>query len=62
MNHPDIINIYVYIPIHVSVKECVGIQTAVLLVTHWISCEHPARNKRAGYLFELQLSITLAVI
>ena len=39
MNHPDIITIYIYIPIpiHVSVKECVGIQTAALLVTHWIS-------------------------
>ena len=40
----------------------VGIQTATLLVTHWISYGHPTRNKRAGYLFEFHLSITLAVI
>ena len=30
----------------------VGIQTAALLVTHWISYGYPARNKRGGYLFE----------
>ena len=33
-------------------KQCVGIQIAALLVTLWISYGHPARNKRAGYLFE----------
>ena len=37
-------------------------QTAALLVTLWISCGHPARIKHAGYLFEVYLSITLAVI
>ena len=40
----------------------VGIQTTALLVTLWISCGHTARNKHADYLFEFQLSITLAVI
>ena len=40
----------------------VGIQTAALLVTHYISYGHPARNKHAGYLFEFHLPITLAVI
>ena len=34
----------------------VGIQTAALLVTHWISYGHPARNKRAGYLFEFHFT------
>ena len=53
---------YIPIPILVNVKECVGIQTVALLVTLWISYGHPARNKRAGYLFEFHLSITLAVI
>ena len=53
---------YIYIPMHVSVKECVGIQTAALLVTHWISYGHPAGNKHAGYLFGFYLSITIAVI
>ena len=43
---------------HVSVQECVGIQTATL----WISYGHPSRNKRDGCLFEFYLSITLAVI
>ena len=63
MNHPDINNyIYIYIYIHVSAKGCVGIQTAALLVTLWILCGHPVRNKRAGYLFEFHLSIILAVI
>ena len=37
-------------------------QTSALLATLWISCGHPARNKRAGYLFEFHLSITLAMI
>ena len=54
--------IYIYIHICVSVQECVGIQTAALLVTLWISYGHPARNKRAGYVFEFYLSITLAMI
>ena len=40
----------------------VGIQTAALLVTLWISYGHPAHIKHAGYLFEFHLSITLAVI
>ena len=40
----------------------VGIQTAALLVTYWISYGNPARNKRAGYSFEFLLSITLTVI
>ena len=47
---------------HVSVQECVGIQTAALLATLWISYGHPARNKRPDNLFEFHLSITLAVI
>ena len=51
------INFYKFIQ-YVIVK----IQTATLLVTLWISYGHPARNKRAGYLFEFHLSITLAVI
>ena len=37
MDHPDKITIhiyiYMYIPIYVSVKECVRIQTVALLVT-----------------------------
>ena len=40
----------------------VGIETAALLVTHWISYGHSARNKRADYLFEFHLPITIAVI
>ena len=42
--------------------KTVGIQTAALLVTLWISYGHPAGIKHAGYLFEFHLSITLAVI
>ena len=38
--------------VSVSVQECVGIQTAALLATLWISYGHPAHYKRAGYLFE----------
>ena len=41
---------------------CVGIQTAALLVTLWISYRRPVRIKRAGSLFEFHLSITLAMI
>ena len=68
MNHPDMITIYnyiyiyIYILIPVSVKECVQIQTAALLVTLWISYGHPARNKGNGYLFEFHLPITLSVV
>ena len=40
----------------------VGIQTAALLVTLWISYGHPARNKRAGFLFKFPFTITLPVI
>ena len=45
-------------------KQCtfVGIQTATLLVTLWISYEHPVHIKCNGWLFEFLLSITLAVI
>ena len=43
---------------HVSVQECVGIQTALL----WISYGHPARNKRTGFLFELHFTIILTII
>ena len=45
-----------------QVKFCVGIQTVTLLVTLWISYGHPENIKRAGFLFEFLLSITLAVI
>ena len=61
LNHPYINN-YKYIPIQASVKECVGIKTAALLVTLWISYGHPVRIKRAGSLFGFHLSITLTVI
>ena len=44
------------------IKVNVGIQTAALLVTLWISYGHPVHNKHAGYLFEFHLSITIAVI
>ena len=44
------------------VSVVVGIQTATLLVTLWISYGHPVRIKRAGYLFKFHFSITLAVI
>ena len=40
----------------------VGIQTAALIVTHWISYGYPAGKKRAGYLFQFHLPITIAVI
>ena len=43
---------------HYFYLECVGIQTA----TFWISHEHPACNKRAGFLFEVPLTIILTVI
>ena len=43
---------------HVSVQECIGIQTATL----WISYRHPAQNNRAGLLFELHFTITITVI
>ena len=45
---------------HVSVQECVGIQTAALLATLWISYRHLARNKCAGFLFEFPFTITFA--
>ena len=48
-------------PILPAILKSVGIQTAALLATLWISYGHPARNKRTGYLFEFPLSITLAV-
>ena len=35
---------HVSVSVSVSVRECVGIQTAVLLATLWISYGHPARN------------------
>ena len=40
----------------------VGIQIVALLVTLWIFYGHPMRIKRARWLFEFYLSITLAVI
>ena len=43
---------------HVSVQECVGIQTAKL----WIFYGYPARNKRAGFLFAFYFTITITVI
>ena len=43
---------------HLSVQECVGIQTATL----WIFYGHPGYNKCVGFLFELYFTITLTVI
>ena len=43
---------------HMSVQEYVKFPTATL----WISYGHPARNKRAGFLFEAQFIITLNMI
>ena len=40
----------------------VGIQTAALLVTLWISYGHPVRIKHAGWLFEFHFLLILAVI
>ena len=48
--------------ITVTITETNWSQPRSVLVTLWISCGHPARNKCAGYLFEFHLSITLAVI
>ena len=47
---------------HVSLQECVGIQTATLLATLWISYGHPVLNKRGGFLFEFSFTITFTVI
>ena len=47
-----------HISVHISVQECVGIQTATL----WIFYGHPARNKCAGFLFEFHFTITLTVL
>ena len=41
---------------------CWNTNSSTLLVTPWISYGHPVRIKRAGSLFEFQLSITLTVI
>ena len=49
---------YIYMHMHVSLKECVGIQA----VTLWISYRHPMRNKYAGFSFEFSFMITLTVI
>ena len=38
---------------HVSMQECVRIQTATL----WIFNGHPERNKRASFLFELHFTV-----
>ena len=48
--------------VSVSVQECVGIQTAALLATLWISYGHPTRNKRASFSFEFPFTITPTVI
>ena len=56
------IYIYIYMPIHGSMKECVRIQTATLLVLLWISYGHLGCIKHADYLFQFHLLITIAVI
>ena len=64
----EILTLYVHASFAVHLESnshigtCVGIQTAELLVTHWISYGHPARNKRADYSFEFHSPITLTVI
>ena len=46
---------------HLSVQECVEIQTSALLAILWIFYGHPARNKRASFLFEFSFTITLTM-
>ena len=47
---------------HVSLQECVGIQTTALLATLWISYGHSALNKHPGFLLEFPFTITLTVV
>ena len=42
---------------HISIQECVEIQTLTLLATLWFSYGHTARNKHAGFLFEFSFII-----
>ena len=49
-------------PGETCIADFVGIKTAELLATLWISYGHLACNKRAGFSFEFPFTITLTVI